>query len=475
MSKDFWIGGILAVVIISLAVFLNLNYNHNDDLSANISTSIDIDNGDSKIEWEHYSSYDIELNDTYNIVSSGTYHFTGTLNEGSIIVKVSAESVVKIILDNVTIKNSTGPAIACYGGDDLVIELKGENYIEDGDEYDARWDEDVKGAIYSKSDLTFQGTGSMTLLANYEDGIVGKDDLKFNGGTYKITASDDAIRGKDSVYIKDGDFTIESKGDGIKSTNETNITKGFVLLESGDIRISSGDDGIHAYRTLIIDGGEVQIEKSYEGLEAQKISINNGEITIAANDDGINASGGTTTNANRQNPFNADENCVLLINGGELYVNAAGDGLDSNGWIYINGGKVIVDGPTNNGNGALDFGAGIVMNGGFVVAIGASGMAENLGNTSSVNNVSIYFSSTLPKETAVEIKNSAGETIISHTSAKPFSHMAAGTTNFENGETYTIYVNGEVYESFEISDVLTVIGSGGNNFQMGGPGQRGRK
>lgn len=503
---------VLIALMVGLAVAVNLNYNHNGDNASNISGSIDIDNGDLKIDWDRYPSYNIELSETYTITSSGTYYFTGTLENGSIIVKADAEAVVRIVLNGVTIKNSSGPAIACYSGDDIVIELEGENYLEDGSSYSSDLDEDVTGAIYSKSDLSFTGDGMLTIKANYEDGIVSKDDLTFRSGTYKITAVDDGIRGKDSVHIENGTFEITATGDAIKSTNDTDTTKGFILIEDGKftikstgkgvkatnsiliyggtynitstddsihsnnyvgitggtINIASGDDGIHADARLIIDDGTINITKSYEGLEAQKISINGGEISIVANDDGINAGGGadaSSTNRAGANAFDADENCELAINGGEIYVNAAGDGVDSNGWLYFNGGTVTVDGPTNNGNGALDSGSGVVMNGGTVIAVGASGMAETLGSSSSIYNISVYFTSSLSAGTKIEIRNSANETILSHTAAKTFNHLAAGTSAFKSGETYTIYINGSEYESFTISSVTTTVGSGNGNFQ----------
>ena len=307
----------------------------------------------------------------------------------------------------------------------------------------------MKGAIYSKADLTFTGDGSLTLKANYQDGIVSKDDLKFSGGSYNITARDDGIRGKDSVYIADGVFVISASGDGIKSTNNTDSGKGFVLIA----------------------GGEIDIEKSYEGIEAKKIIIDGGKISIFSNDDGINATAASTTTNSRDPMMNTNENCSLIINGGSVYVNAAGDGLDSNGYIYINGGKVAVDGPTNSGNGALDAGLGIVMNGGTAVVVGASGMAESLGTNSSIYNISVFFNSTLAKGTKIEIKNSAGETILEHTAAKTFAHLAAGTAGFEPGETYTIYINGEEYTTFTISDITTTVGNGGYN--MGGGANQG--
>ena len=500
-------------LVLLLAAAIIINNNLGSEITASqVSGSLDIDNGDTKINWDRYDTFDVALSETFTITMSGTYHLTGTLNDGAIIINASGAKV-RLILDNATIKNSSGPAILCYSADDLVIELVGDNYIEDGKTYSSNYEEEVTGAIYSKDDLSFTGDGSLTVVANYQDGIVGKDDVKFNSGSYVVTAADDGIRGTDSVYVVSGDFDITATGDGIKSTNETTVGKGFVLIENGNFSlnttakgikatnsiliydgqydiisrddsihsnsyigieggvfsIASGDDGIHADKTLIIDGGEIVISKSYEGVEAQAITINGGDISITSSDDGMNAGGGadaSATNRPGAGTFDSDTNCILSINGGNIYVNASGDGIDSNGYLYFNGGTVIVDGPTTNGNGALDSGVGIVQSGGTVLAIGSSGMAVTLGNTSTVYNASIYLSASQSAGTQIEIKNSAGDTIVSHTSAKTFNHISVGTPEFQNGETYTLYLNGAEYTTFTISDVTTTVGNTAQNFNQ---------
>ena len=465
-DKSWIFGGLLLLFLLIVAVAININAEQN--ATQKIVGAVETDNGDLKINWDRYPTSEIKLSDSLTITDSGTYHITGSLEDGLITIKANHDTgKVRLILDNVSIKNSNGPVIACYSADDLVIELVGENYLEDNAKYSTDYDEDVTGAIYSKDDLTFQGNGSLTLTANYQDGIVGKDDLKFNSGSYYITAVDDGIRGKDSVYIVDGYFAVTARGDGIKSSNDTDRGKGFVLIEGGEISISVGDDGIHAEQRLVIKGGRVTVEESYEGLESRVIAISGGVISVRASDDGINAGGGadTTTTNQRRGAFDSDENAMIVIDDGKIYVNAAGDGIDSNGYVYLNGGEVVVDGPTNNGNGALDAGIGIAMNGGEVIALGASGMAETLGNNSTINNVSVYFSSAQSANTHISIKNSAGETVLEHTSAKTFNHLAAGSDKFKTGETYTIYINDEKYSDFIISGVTTTIGNTNQNNQ----------
>lgn len=460
------------LLIVAIVVGIVVNFASKDNGPTDTTGLVSVDNGDLKVNWSRYSTTDITLEDSVTITDSGIYHLTGTLADGSVTINSGTTGEVKLILDNISITNSIGPAISCISGDDLVIELVGESTLVDGAKYSTSLDEDIKGTIYSKADLTFEGDGTLKVTANYQDAIVGKDDVKFNSGTYDITAVDDGIRGKDSVYIVNGNYNITSGADAIKSTNDTDSTKGFVLIESGNITISAGDDAIHAEHVFTIEDGSINITKSYEGLEAQKLIINGGNISIVASDDGINAGGGSDSSS-PSSPFQADENCEIIINNGDIYINASGDGVDSNGWVYFNGGNVAVDGPVNNGNGALDAGAGIAMNGGTVIAVGSSGMAESLGNTSSVYNVSIYFSTAQNAGVTLEIKDAAGSTIVSHTAAKSFSHAAIGSTEFSLGSTYSVYLNGTKYQDFTISDTVTTVGSTNSNTNMMlGPGKR---
>ncbi|MBR2543213.1 carbohydrate-binding domain-containing protein [Candidatus Saccharibacteria bacterium] len=503
-SHDFrWL---FLILLLPLIIFACIKFNpiNADHTASDLINAMDIDNGDEKVNWDSLATTKINLTKTLTITQAGIYYITGSLSDGSIIVNVTKEQAVKLILDDVTIKNPAGPAISCLEGDDLVIELVGNNTLEDGATYSADLDVDIKGAIYSKADLTFEGNGVLNLTARHEDGIVGKDDLKIKSGTYNITAADDAIRGKDSVYILDGNFNLTSQADGIKSTEELAMRKGFVLIKNGnfvidagakgikapkhvliqngnftlktfddalhsndclgitggDINITAGDDAIHADYELIVDGGRINIERGYEGIEAQVVTINDGDITLYTADDGINAGSGADASAlNRPgaNNFKDDEDSVININGGVIRINATGDGIDSNGYLYFNGGTTIIDGPTKDTNGALDAGLGIIMNGGEVIAVGASGMAVPLGQNSRIYNVSVFFPESFPADTEIEIRDADGNLVLSHTSAKKFSHLSAGSSKFIPTKEYTIYINDKIYEKFVISSILTTV------------------
>ena len=466
-DKKWLIACVLIILVIIAGVLINNN--SSDNSPTKVAGLVDIDNGDLKINWERYTVKDIELSNTVTITDSGIYHLTGDISDGSIIVDTGVKGEVKLILDNVSIVNTTGPAIQCLSGDDLVIELVGRNLLQDGTSYDGTIDKDIDGTIYSKADLTFTGDGTLDIIANYQDAIVGKDDVKFNNGRYNIIAADDGIRGKDSVYIVNGNFDITSGQDAVKSTNDTDANKGFVLVENGTLYISAGDDGIHGEHTLIVQSGTINVAKSYEGIESQKIVINGGNISLSSSDDDINAGSSSSNTSATQNNFDVDENCEIIINDGDIYINSSGDGLDSNGQITINGGKLVVDGPTNNGNGALDSGTGIVMNDGSLFAVGSSGMAESLDSNSSIFSINVYFNTSIPANTRLEIKDSTGNTIIDHISAKAFTNAVIGSTDFSLGSTYSIYLDNEKYQDFTISNIVTVVGNSRANTNVGPP------
>lgn len=506
LKRRWWVAvSCAAVAIITVAVAVILNISHQASDATKILKAIDVDNGDLKINWERYPVTEVKLSETLTIAKSGTYRISGMLENGAIKVDAGVGEV-KLILEDVAIHNDNGPAIYCASAEDLVIELIGDNSLIDGAAYSNDYDIDVSGTVYSVADLTFQGDGKLTIKGEYQDAIVGKNDVKFNSGVYKLSALDDGIRGRDSVHIAGGTLDIDAGADGIKSTNADNAGKGFIMIEAGEVRVNAlakgikstnsilisggssnitsrddaihsnnyigiiggeltvkaGDDGIHANRELIMDGGNVIVDGSYEGMEAQAITINGGEITISASDDGMNAGGGSDTTANHRpgaGPFDVDTNCVLTFNGGNTYINASGDGVDSNGYLYFNGGSVTIDGPTNDSNGALDAGAGIQMQGGSVVAIGSSGMAMTLGENSNVFNLDVYFTVAQTAGTKIDVRDAGGQVLISHIAAKNFTHAAIGNDALEFGQTYSIYLNDVKYRDFTITSTTTTIGN----------------
>ena len=384
------------------------------------------------------------------IKSAGEYHLTGDGSDVQVIVEATKDDKVKLILDNVNLKCSNSAPIFVKQADKVIITLADgtTNTITDTANYVLNEDEEPSAAIFSKEDLSINGTGTLTVNANYEDGIVSKDDLKIISGNINVIAKDDAVRGKDSVIIKDGNLNIKSTGDAIKASNEDSNDVGYVVIEGGIIEISAGDDGIHAESSLTINDGKINISKSYEGLEASDITINGGDISVVSSDDGINVAGGNDSSGMSARPGQNNANSsssgshMLTINNGYIYVNASGDGLDSNGNIYMNVGTVIVNGPTNNGNGALDYDGTFEVNGGLLIAAGSSGMLQTSSSNSRINCISVTFDQTQQAGSLISLQDSNGNEIVTFAPNKTYQSVIICSADIKTGETYRVYSGG---------------------------------
>jgi hypothetical protein len=489
------------------------------------------------------------------ITAEGTYIFSGTLSEGQIVVDAD-NAKVQIVFDNVDIACASSAAVYVKSAEKVFVTLAegSQNTLRNTDEYVAIDDNNIDAVIFAKSDLTLNGTGSLTIISAEGHGIVSKDDLKIIGGTYDITAAGHALSGKDSVriadgtfiltaekdgihaenaddeekgyiYIADGDFTITSDGDGMDASNIVQIedgtlditagggsanslkthesdvpggpgggmpqngekpdgesmpqmgekpdgenmpqdtttdesgtsTKGIkagggmylnggtyqidsaddsihsnanITIADGTYTLATGDDGVHADDALTVNGGTITVTESYEGLEGLTVTINDGTIDITASDDGINTAGEK-----------------MELNGGYIHILAGGDGVDSNGDLTINGGEIYIDGPSDNGNSAIDYGdrSSAYVNGGTLVAIGSSGMAEVMSDSSKQKVLMVKLGEQMEAGN-VELTDNEGNVIVSYTALKSYDCVIISTAEVESGATYTLTTSGTMTE-----------------------------
>ena len=285
------------------------------------------------------------------------------------------------------------------------------------------------------------------------------------GGTFNIDSCDDALHSDSSVKVTDGTYTI-----------------------------NTGDDGIHADKTLNISGGTIDIQQCYEGIEGFDIVIDDGDIRVTSSDDAINAAGksedtettsstgeekpsadssadttaesGTNkeqTDDSRPDPGNGpggglqpgqmnggmeaeDQGATFTINGGNIYVNANGDGLDANGDILINGGNLTLHGPEDGGNGTLDYASECKITGGTFAAVGSNGMIQNPSEDSEQPVICQSLDSLVESGTVIAVKDESGKVITEIKTEKNVQWYAFSSSKLKVGKTYTICIGDQETE-----------------------------
>lgn len=260
---------------------------------------------------------------TVTITSAGTYIISGSLSDGQIVIAASDSDKVQLVLNNAEINCNTSAAVYVKSADKVFVTLPAgtTNSLGGGTEYVQTDDNTVDGVIFSKSDLTLNGTGTLKIDADYRHGIVTKDTLCITGGTYVIDAVKTCLAGKDGIKILDGSFTLTAGSKGLNSGNDDDAKEGSIYIAGGTFTIKSeddsihadgsciiaggtytiaaGDDGIHANYDTIITDGSITITDSYEGIEGRRITVSGGTINLTASDDGINAATGGNSDEQR--------------------------------------------------------------------------------------------------------------------------------------------------------------------------------
>ena len=432
------------------------------------------------------NSSNVQIEDgVVTIKAAGVYVLSGTLTDGTIVVDAGDDDKVQLVLDGVSIMAADYAAIYAKNADKVFVTLAegaGNSLTVSGD-YVQTDDNNVDAVIFAKCDLTLNGTGSLTVKDNTGHGIVSKDDLVVTGGTYTIYSQDHCLNGKDSVRIADGTFNLSCDEDGIHAGNDDQ-QDGYVYIEGGDINISVGDDAIHAEGLLIITGGDIDVSKSCEGVEGDKILVTGGDIDVISSDDGFNAAGGSSGSGDNHDGFgdssgsgdnhdgfgggpgmggvdmDADNDAYILITGGTININANGDGIDSNGCIGITGGSVYVLGPSDNGNGAMDYGICAAITGGEIVAVGGSGMAQGFGDESTQCSALVNFDEWIDAGETITLTNSDGKEVLSYKADKKFNSVVISTSDMKQGGIYTLTV-GDQGSTFTLDDITYSEGSGG--------------
>lgn len=319
--------------------------------------------------------------ETVTISQAGTYILSGTATNGRIIVSADKTAEIKLIFNGADITCADNAPLLVSKAKKVYIVLEDgtENVLTDSAIYSLGEDDsNTDGAIFSKTDLTINGSGTLTVNANYKHGIVSKDDLVITDGNINVTSASTAMEGKDSVKISGGTFNISAGTNGIKATNAEASDKGFISVTGGSFTVVANNDAFEAETVLSIQGGSFDITTGGGSANASMKSDgtpnrnwqNNmgngggGPNEMGRPDDNGNGTGGdppamptadntgltikTTANTTTDSDSTSTSAKALKagnevnISGGEFKIDSADDSVHSNGNIVITGGNISV-------------------------------------------------------------------------------------------------------------------------------------
>lgn len=388
------------------------------------------------------------------VITGGTY----TVNSAS--HGLDANDSVRIV--NATLNIDAGKdAVRAENNDDA---SKGFVYVSSGTIKGEAEGDGIAASAYMQIaggtiDLLVGG-GSKNSTKEHSDSFGG-----FMGGgrpgggkrssSYTSSSSNDSgtsmkgLKAANSLLISGGNITLDSADDTIHSDVS-------VVINGGTFTLASGDDGIHAEDTLTVTAGTIEITECYEGLEAMHIDVQGGNIKLKATDDGLNAAGGTDqsgTTGGRDGMFggggfgghgSSNSNGSIKVSGGTLYINSSGDGMDANGTLEISGGHTTVTGPTQGDTATLDYDKTGVITGGTFIGTGSTMMAQSFSD--SEQGVVAIKSGNQAAGTQITLKDSKGNTIISHKPELDFAVVILSTPDLVKGEKYTLTVGSQTSE-----------------------------
>lgn len=324
---------------------------------------------------------------TVSISKSGVYELSGSSSDCRIEINAGKDDEITLVLNNAALSSKSGSVIDCEKAKTLMLYSSDgtKNTLSDSDNYTFPTDDtEPDAAVFTRSDLVFNGGGELTVNGNYGDAVKCKDAIVIYDGTVNINAADDGITGKDSVIVCGGAVNVTSDGDGIKSTNGTDEGRGYIVITGGEINVTSETDGIQAETDLTVEGGKITVVSggedadkevtaqdspwdfdrrggmggwggqsasssdtvSQKGIKAGgNITISGGEFNIKSADDsihsnaGIEIKNGTFTLSSCDDGIHADES--LVISDGNINVTKSYEGLEGKS-IEISGGTISV-------------------------------------------------------------------------------------------------------------------------------------
>ena len=277
---------------------------------------------------------------TATITQEGTYLLSGTLTDGTLFIDAPDTAKIQLVLDGVSLYSQTYAPIYIREADKVFITLapNSENTLSNSGTYTQQDDHNVDAPLFCRSDLTLNGSGSLTVNSPGGHGIVCKDELAITGGTYTITAASHGLSANDGVCIGAGSFTITSGKDGIQSQHDEDTSLGYVYLSGGSCTFTCDGDGISASSWLTVVDGTFSLTCGGGSANGETHT----DTTMGMGGPGFP---GSTTQDTTTSTTEDTLSCkglkagsTLTLEGGTFTIDSADDALHANGDITLTGG-----------------------------------------------------------------------------------------------------------------------------------------
>ena len=229
------------------------------------------------------------------ITAPGVYKLQGSCADGQVLVEIDKAEKAQLVLAGLTLTCQSSAPLYVLSADKVSLTLAPDtvNTFTDGKAYTAAFEKQPNACICSRDDLVINGTGTLNVQGNFNNGIGTKNDLVINGtgtlnvqgnfnngigtkndlriagGVITVSAVKNALKGNDSVVIQNGVITLTAGKDAIKADNEDKPDKGYVYIAGGDIRITAGDDAIQATQDVTITGGALTVTATGKAVNSK--------------------------------------------------------------------------------------------------------------------------------------------------------------------------------------------------------------
>ena len=377
--KNFW--SVLLVLALVCSLFAGCgmpgdsletvgNGSNESDIAGSTADPVDVDfaqtdedmftERDSKTEYDESKAVSIHLNGTSATASSNsvqisgssvtiteeaTYVISGELTDGMLIVNAKDTAKLQLVFNGVNITSKNSAALYILEADKVFVTLAEgtSNTLANGGSFTAV-DEHIDGALFSKQDLTLNGTGLLTVTSPAGHGIVCKDDLVVTGGSYTINSASHAVDANDSVRIANASFTIDAGKDAVHCENTEDAEKGFVYISSGTINAEAEGDGIAASAYLQIEDGEIDLLVGGGAQNGDKASSGNYGGFMGGGHGGMRPGGNQNSSTTEETVSMKGLKAAnsILISGGSFRIDSADDSIHSDVSVTINGGTFTI-------------------------------------------------------------------------------------------------------------------------------------